>query len=87
MVRYWRFFVPYAVFMTASGAIHAAQARDIWAFVAWEVVYLPFAALIALYLLHRKLAPVVPRKTRIVKSVLIGLAIPAAVVALGMALK
>jgi hypothetical protein len=57
------------------------------AFFSWAVIYLPLAGLAAWYLSTRKSEPDIPRKPRIVKSVLIGLAIPATVVGLAWALR
>jgi hypothetical protein len=57
------------------------------AFFSWALIYLPLAALAAWYLSTRKPEPAAPRKPRIVKSVLIGLAIPGAAFGLALALR
>lgn len=57
------------------------------AFLAWVLIYLPMAALAAWYLSTRKPEPDTPRKPRIVKSILIGLAIPGVLLALAWVLR
>lgn len=64
------------------------SARDVLESIfAWAIVYLPVAALAAWYLSTRKPEPDIPRKPRIVKSILIGLAIPGVVFGLAWALR
>lgn len=88
-LEFRRQFVVYGAMLTAVGIARVAigQLDGLMDFLAWEVVYLPLAALLALYVAWRGPVTVVHRKTRIVKSVLIGLAIPAAALALSWALQ
>lgn len=89
-----RQFVVYAVLVTALGLariligqISVDSPKDFAeAFLAWELVYLPLAALTALYAATRLPEPAIPRKPRIVKSIIIGFAIPAVGIALAWAL-
>lgn len=57
MAGFWRKFAPhfvtYGVFITALGVFHGFKDRDVMAFLAWELVYLPLVAVLAAVLAYR----------------------------------
>jgi len=90
-VEYRRQFVVYAVFLTAAGLIRMLIGdirAGVTQFLAWELVYLPLAAIAALFATRiASRPPAVPGKPRILGAILTGLAIAATVVGLCVALR